>query len=88
MLFETEIETESEDTKMTEQEFADKFGAIGDIVKNAVTCTICRSSADFHIQGRTKTIPGRFINTGFYECQANKNHIADTVMGIFSDLTI
>lgn len=65
-----------------------KESVAGDIVKNAVTCTICQSPADFHVQGRMETIPGRSIPTGYYQCHSNKGHIGDTTMGIFSDLTL
>lgn len=43
------------------------------LVKNAVTCTICQSPAD------------RYSN--MFVCQANKNHLGDLNVGIFSDLT-
>ncbi len=45
-----------------------------EIVKNAVTCTICQSGADL-------------INNSHYQCQANKSHLGDRFVGIFSDLT-
>jgi hypothetical protein len=41
---------------------------------NAYTCNICGSPADL-------------VNGAFYECQQNKNHLGDTFVGIFSDLT-
>ncbi len=43
------------------------------IVKNAVRCTICGSAADKH--------------SIFYQCQNNPNHLGDTYVGIFADLT-
>jgi len=45
-----------------------------EVVKNAVTCTICQSGADL-------------INKSYYQCQSNPNHMGDTFVGIFSDLT-
>lgn len=44
------------------------------VVKNAVTCTLCHSPADLH-------------NNCFYQCQKNPNHIGDTFVGIFTDLS-
>lgn len=43
------------------------------IVKNAVQCRICGAPAD-----RYQT---------HFQCQANPNHMADLITGIFSDLT-
>ena len=45
-----------------------------DIVKNAVTCSICQSPADL-------------INRTHYQCQQHAGHVGDTFVGIFSDLT-
>lgn len=47
---------------------------MGDRVKNAVRCTICGGSADL-------------LSCGVYECQNNKNHLGDTFVGIFTDLS-
>jgi hypothetical protein len=44
------------------------------IVKNAVQCKICGAGADL-------------INKCFYQCQANSNHLGDTWVGIFTDMT-
>lgn len=43
-----------------------------EIIKNAVTCSLCGSPADRH--GST-----------LFQCQNNPGHIADTLTGIFSD---
>jgi len=45
-----------------------------DIVKNAVTCRICQSPADLH-------------NGNIYICQSNPNHIGDTMISMFTDMT-
>ena len=44
------------------------------IVKNAVQCSICQSPADLH-------------NRMYYQCQKNPNHLGDTFVGIFTDLS-
>jgi hypothetical protein len=41
--------------------------------KNACECTICNSPAE--------------VSGTHYECQQNPNHMGDTFVGIFSDLT-
>ena len=48
---------------------------MNDVVKNAVTCTICGSPADLH-------------NKTYYQCQKNSNHVGDTWVGIFTDLSM
>jgi len=45
-----------------------------EIVKNAVRRTICQSPADLH-------------NKMYYQCQQNPNHLGDTWVGIFTDLS-
>jgi hypothetical protein len=42
--------------------------------ENAVTCTLCQSPADL-------------INNSYYQCQGNPNHLGDTCVDIFSDLS-
>ena len=44
-----------------------------DIVRNAVRCTLCGSSADKY--------------GALYRCQANPCHVGDMFVGIFTDLT-
>lgn len=44
------------------------------IVKNAVQCGLCGAPADLH-------------NRMYYQCQKNPNHVGDTWVGIFSDLS-
>lgn len=46
-----------------------------EIVKNAVRCTICGSSADLMDWG------------SFYECQSNPAHLGDIWVGIFTDMS-
>ena len=44
------------------------------IVRNAVRCGVCGAGADRYSYG--------------FVCQANKNHVGDLVVGIFSDMSI
>ena len=48
---------------------------MNDIIKNAVTCTICGASANLR-------------NRMYYQCQKNSAHIGDIWVGIFTDLSM
>lgn len=52
---------------------SDAEAADGMLVKNACRCRICGANAD------------RYQN--MFRCQANPGHVADTFVGIFSDLS-
>jgi len=44
-----------------------------EVVENAVRCTVCGANADRY--------------GAIFICQANKAHLGDTFVGIFTDLT-
>lgn len=56
------------------------------VYKNVMQCKICGSPAD-RIGGPPK-VYGHDWPGWYFECQANRSHVADGFTGIFSDLSI